>query len=202
MRHATVPGLLLCLYTVLCLVIESCPSPCDPMDCSPPGSSVHGDSPGKNTGAGCHARLQEIFPTQGSNPGLLHCRWIFYHLSHQGSLWLYTSLSKLRWNSHDKSNHFKVNSSVAFSIFTVCQIHNGATTTSISKITLYPPHNIIFPGKQPLCSTCFPQHLQICFLSPWIYLFWTFRINGIISYMAFYVWLFSHSILFQGSSML
>ena len=85
MRHATVPGLLLCLYTVLCLVIESCPSPCDPMDCSPPGSSVHGDSPGKNTGAGCHARLQEIFPTQGSNQGLLHCRWIFYHLSHQGN---------------------------------------------------------------------------------------------------------------------
>ena len=46
---------------------------------------VHGDSPGKNTGLGCHAPLQRIFPTQGSNPGLLHCRWILYHLSHQGS---------------------------------------------------------------------------------------------------------------------
>ena len=55
------------------------------MDCSPPGSSVHGDSPGKNTGMGCHALLQGIFPTQGSNPGLPHCRWIPYHLSHQGS---------------------------------------------------------------------------------------------------------------------
>ena len=44
-----------------------------PMDCSPPGSSVHGDSPGKNTGVGCHALLQGIFPTQGSNPGLLYC---------------------------------------------------------------------------------------------------------------------------------
>ena len=44
---------------------------CDSMDCSPPGSSVHGDSPGKNTGIGCHALLQEIFPTQGSNPHLL-----------------------------------------------------------------------------------------------------------------------------------
>ena len=30
--------------------------------------------------------LQEIFPTQGLNPGLLHCRWILYHLSHLGSL--------------------------------------------------------------------------------------------------------------------
>ena len=45
------------------------------MDCSPPGSSVHGDSPGKNTGVGCHALLQGIFPTQESNPGLLHCRF-------------------------------------------------------------------------------------------------------------------------------
>ena len=55
------------------------------MDCSLPGSSLHGDSPGKNTGAGCHTLLQGIFPTQGSNPGLLHCRQILYHLSHQGS---------------------------------------------------------------------------------------------------------------------
>ena len=52
---------------------------------SPPDSSVHGDSPGKNTGGGCHALLQEIFPSQGWNPGLPHCRQILYHLSHQGS---------------------------------------------------------------------------------------------------------------------
>ena len=68
-----------------CLVIQSCPTLCDPMDCSPPGSSIHGDSPGKNTRVGCHALLQGIFPTQGSNPGLPHCRWILYQLSHQGS---------------------------------------------------------------------------------------------------------------------
>ena len=54
-------------------------------DCSPSGSSVHGDSSGKNTGVGCYALLQGIFPTQGSNPGPLHCRWVLYHLSHQGS---------------------------------------------------------------------------------------------------------------------
>ena len=58
---------------------------CDPMDCSPPGSSVHGDSPGKNTGVGCHALLKGIFPTQGLNPGLPHCRQFLYHLNHQGS---------------------------------------------------------------------------------------------------------------------
>ena len=49
-----------------------------------PGSSVYGDSLGQNTGVGCHALLQGLFPTQGSNPGLLHCRWwVLYRLSHQ-----------------------------------------------------------------------------------------------------------------------
>ena len=56
---------------------------CDTMDCSLPGSSVHGDSPDKNTGVGSHSLLWGIFPTQGSNPTLLHCRQILYHLSHQ-----------------------------------------------------------------------------------------------------------------------
>ena len=63
----------------LCLIL------CDPMDCSLPGSSVHRDSPGRNTGVGCHHLLQGIFQTQGLNPGLPHCRWILYCLSHQGS---------------------------------------------------------------------------------------------------------------------
>ena len=67
---------------VLCSVTQSCLTLCDPMDCSPPGSSVHGDSPGQNTGVGCHALLQGIFLTQGSNPGLPHCRQILYQLSH------------------------------------------------------------------------------------------------------------------------
>ena len=57
----------------------------DPMDCSPPGSSVYGDSPGRDNGVGCHALLQGIFPTQGSNPGLPHCRQILYCLNHQGN---------------------------------------------------------------------------------------------------------------------
>ena len=41
------------------------------------------DSPGKNTGVDCHSLLQRIFPTQGSNPGLLHCRQILYCLSYR-----------------------------------------------------------------------------------------------------------------------
>ena len=64
MRHDTSAEILL-----LRLVAQSFPTLWDPMDCSSPGSSVHGDSLGKNTGVGCHALLQEIFPIQGSNPG-------------------------------------------------------------------------------------------------------------------------------------
>ena len=110
---------------VLCLVAQSCTTLCNPMDCSPPGSSIHGGSLGKNNGVGCcdllQVRLpkpgieprsptlqadslpseppgkpkdtgvdslfllQGIFPTQGLNPGLLHCRQILYQLSHKGS---------------------------------------------------------------------------------------------------------------------
>ena len=45
--------------------LQLCPTLCDPVDCSLPGSSVHGDSPGKNTGVGCRVLLQGIVPTQG-----------------------------------------------------------------------------------------------------------------------------------------
>ena len=60
----------------LCLTL------CDPVDCSSP---AHGDTPGKNTGVRSHSLLQTIFPTQGSNPGLPHCRRILNQLGHQGS---------------------------------------------------------------------------------------------------------------------
>ena len=60
-------------------VAQSCLSLCDPMDCT-----VRGISPGQNTGVGSLS-LQGIFPTQGSNPGLPHCRWILSQLSHKGS---------------------------------------------------------------------------------------------------------------------
>ena len=53
-------------YISTCLVIQSCPTLCEPMDYSLPGSSVCGDSPGKNTGVACH------FPSPGDlpNPGI------------------------------------------------------------------------------------------------------------------------------------
>ena len=55
------------------------------------------NSLGKNTGVGCHFLFQVIFPTQGSNPGLVHCRQILCHLSHQGS-----PNTEFSWTSAEK----------------------------------------------------------------------------------------------------
>ena len=70
---------------IIFTVAQSFPTLCNPMDGSPPGSSVHGVF---------HARILKwvaisssmvSFPTQGSNSGLPHCRQILYCLNHQGS---------------------------------------------------------------------------------------------------------------------
>ena len=75
------------------LVTQSCVLSCSVVssslrphrDCSPLGSSVHGISQARKTGMHLHSLLQGIFPTQGLNQGLLHCRWMLYQLSYQGS---------------------------------------------------------------------------------------------------------------------
>ena len=63
----------------VCLVAQLCLTLCNLMDCSPTGFSVHGDSPGMNTEVGCHALLQGIFPTQGSN-GFSHIAGRFFNV--------------------------------------------------------------------------------------------------------------------------
>ena len=77
--------MLLTVITTLVFLVTQARPIYDPMYCSPQSSSVHGDSPGRNTDVGCHTLLQRIFPIQGSNPGLPHCRQIIYCQSHQGS---------------------------------------------------------------------------------------------------------------------
>ena len=67
------------------LIAQSCRTLCDHKDCSLPGSSVHGILQARILTVGCYSFLQRIFLTQGLNLGLLHCRQILYHLSHQGS---------------------------------------------------------------------------------------------------------------------
>ena len=78
----------------VCLVAQSCLTLCDPMGCSPPGSSVHGDSPDKDTGVGCYTLLQGIFPTQGSNPVLLYRKQILYWRSPRILEWVTYPFSK------------------------------------------------------------------------------------------------------------
>ena len=56
-----------------CLVVQSCLTLCNPMDCNQPGFSVHGNFPGKSTGVGDHALFQGNFPTQGWKLGLPYC---------------------------------------------------------------------------------------------------------------------------------
>ena len=62
-------------------VAQNCPILCNPMDCHPPGPSVHEIFPSKNIGLGCHFLLQGIFPTQRLNPHLMHWQldFFFYH---------------------------------------------------------------------------------------------------------------------------
>ena len=74
---------------------QSCQTLCDPMD-SGACTRLHcpWDFLGKSTGVGCRFLLQGIFPTQGLNPGLLHCRQMLYHLSHQGSQIFFISIPK------------------------------------------------------------------------------------------------------------
>ena len=62
---------------------ESCSVVSDSL--RPRGLYSQWNSPGQNTGVGSLSLLQRIFPTQGSNPGLPHCRQILYQLGHKGS---------------------------------------------------------------------------------------------------------------------
>ena len=80
-----------CKYKNLCVcvcarsVTQSCLTDCDPMDCSPPVFLCPWDFSSNHTGEGCHFLLQRIFPTQGSNLGLLHLQEGSFPLRHLGS---------------------------------------------------------------------------------------------------------------------
>ena len=77
------------------LFTQSCPTLCNPMDCSPPGSSVQEIlTLGKNTRGYRYSILQGILPTLGSNTGLLNCRQILYCLSYQGEI--YANFPKIK----------------------------------------------------------------------------------------------------------
>ena len=66
------------VFSMKAKATQLCMTLCNPMDCP-------WNSPGQKTGVGYFSLLQGIFPTQGLNPGVLHCRRILYQLSHKGS---------------------------------------------------------------------------------------------------------------------
>ena len=70
----------------MCLVTQSCPTPCDPMDCSPPGSSVYGILQTRILEWVAIPFSRGIFPTQELNPSLLNYRQILYCLSHSNTV--------------------------------------------------------------------------------------------------------------------
>ena len=105
----------LCLYSVFVYVVflswKKVKWNCELISCArfftTPWTVTHRflcpwNSPVKNTGVGCHSFLQGIFPTQGSNLGLLHCGQILYRLSHRKApnlfIWASSSLSCSMWN--------------------------------------------------------------------------------------------------------
>ena len=85
-------------------LLQSCPTLYNPMDSRPPGSSVHGDSPGKNTGVDCHALFQGVFLTQGWNPCLLCLLYLqadSLQLAPPGNPYMQSSLFEMQgWMNH------------------------------------------------------------------------------------------------------
>ena len=74
-------------YLCMCTkTLQSCPILFNPMDCSPLQFLCPWNSPSKSTGVDYRSLFQGSFLTWRPNPGLLHCRQILYHLSHQGSV--------------------------------------------------------------------------------------------------------------------
>ena len=128
------------------------------MDCSPPSSSVNGDSTGKNTGVDCHALLQGICPTQRSNPGLPHCGWILYHLSHRGSSRIQEWVAYLSSQGSSRPRNQTGVSCIAGRFFTSWATRE-VIRLSVSVGRLVVPNSLQPNGLQPtrfLCPWDFP----------------------------------------------
>ena len=83
-------------YLLSCVLVFA------PKDCRPPGSSVHGDSPGKSTGVGCRVLLQGIFPTQESNQAFQIAGQLFTYWATREAQW-YISVQFSSWSLANQS---------------------------------------------------------------------------------------------------
>ena len=118
------------------------------MLCDPQGLYSPWNFPGQNIGVGSLSLLQDIFPTQGSNSGLHHCRWILYQLSHQGSP------RKLEWVAYPFSGgsssprNQKGVSCIAGRFFTSWAIREAHDR---ARCCLYPQNIFIHLRKSSFC---------------------------------------------------
>ena len=127
--------------------------------------SESGVTPGKSTRVGCHFLLQGIFPTQGSNPGLLHCRQVLYHLSHQGSpetgeknFWDPPHITSIHALSHPICYHRKTlhDSIVRTALISLTAAH--ITNPPISPVPRMICRRLLF-WKETLSTSLLPQLL-------------------------------------------
>ena len=129
------------------------------MDCSPPGSSVHGILQA-STGVGCHFLLQGIFLTQGSNPGLLYFRQMLYPLSHEGSILVrvpFINFHTLTPHTIHAIPYFTQNAHPAYSQYHLSLTHRvhvacASHTHPIQHLDIH-PHPIPSPSSTTLIST-------------------------------------------------
>ena len=109
--------------------LQSCLTLCDPMDCSPPGSSVHGI---------LQARIMEwvaLFLTQESNWGILHCRQILYQLSHNVFLFYwYLNMSESVYGFENSWPKSKCSSSLSHSYILSPSLRNNILSTLFAVI--------------------------------------------------------------------
>ena len=87
-----------------CSVTQPCPTLCDPMDCSPPSSSVRGDSPGKDTAVGCNFLLQGSSQPRDQTHICISCidRWVLYHWATREALYI---LHNVEWKKPILQNY-------------------------------------------------------------------------------------------------
>ena len=121
-----------------------CPTLCNPMACSLPGSAC--SLPGKNIRMGCHFLLQGIVLTQGLKPGLLHCRQILHHLSHQGTWYLYPFTSYILISLKHKSDAM----TLLPKIFSDFSLHSGWNPNSSARLTRLQPDSATLPSSLAL----------------------------------------------------
>ena len=155
-------SLVLLIIVMLCLVTQSSLTLCDPMDYIVHQAPLSMGLSKQKHWSGLPCLLQGIFPTQGLYSGLLHCRQILYHLSHQESP--DGTVAKCYWFYHKTLSHS----------YTFLSVHTAAAAKLLQlSLTLCDPIDVTPPGssipgisrQEYLNGLSFPFPIHACMLS-------------------------------------